>query len=237
MITKQFHKQFHQNNGLWFYRTNQLYIAGKTTQLKLIENFHDTKLAGHQGTVRTLAKIRRLYYWPGINTDVANFVRTCDTCQRHSTNTQKLQSYLHPLPIPDQRFEDIGIDFAFLPTTKIGHNMVMVIVDRLTKLVMAIPCKKTDGAEEIAKHWIWNTFHHHIRQGPKVHQRSLAAHITGPPDTNRQMVRPKTPSRSSNARQKNMQNTHMTHGMNICIWSHSQLTTQNHLPLDSRRFI
>jgi transposase InsO family protein len=44
-----------------------------------------------------------------------------------------------------------------MPTTQNGCNAVMVIVDRLTKMVVLIPCKKNDSAEECArlfiKHW------------------------------------------------------------------------------------
>jgi hypothetical protein len=154
-------KQFTNSNGLWFFN-NRLYIAGKKMQCQILERYHDNILAGHQSKTRTIGKIRRYYYWPGLDNDVNEYIKSCDTCQRHSTPTQKPQSYLHPLPVPDERFEDIGIDFAFLPKTKHGNDMVMVIVDRLTKLVMAIPCKKTDGAEEIAKllvrHWITNGY-------------------------------------------------------------------------------
>jgi hypothetical protein len=63
---------------------------------------------------------------------------------------------------PDERFSDIGIDFAHLPKTKNGNDMVKVIFDRLTKLVAAIPCKSTDKTVVIAKlfitNWITNGF-------------------------------------------------------------------------------
>ena len=66
---------------------------------------------------------------------------------------------LHPLQIPDAKFHSVGMDFITqLPETSIGHDAILVIIDRLTKLVCLVPCKTTISAEGTAElfmnHWV-----------------------------------------------------------------------------------
>ena len=83
--------------------------------------------------------------------DVQKFVRSCDVCQRNFENSAKPQGFLHPLPVPSERFQEISIDFAFFPKTTSGFDCLMVIVDRLTKLVKFIPCVRTITAEKVGE--------------------------------------------------------------------------------------
>jgi hypothetical protein len=60
--------------------------------------------------------------------------------------------------IPTERFEQVSMDFiTTLPVTKENHDAVMVIVDKLNKLVMFIPTRTDMDAVETAKkffkHW------------------------------------------------------------------------------------
>lgn len=41
-----------------------------------------------------------------------------------------------------------------LPVTKHGFNAVFSLVDRFSKWVTFVPCKKTDGSEELSKLFI-----------------------------------------------------------------------------------
>lgn len=119
----------------------------------MLERYHDSLLAGHQGTKRTLAKLQQTYYWPGMSTDVTKFVRSCDICQRFAEPSSRPVGLLHPLPIPQDRFREISIDFASI--NKVGkYDQLMVIVDRLTKLVRLIPGSKTDTSAIIANRFI-----------------------------------------------------------------------------------
>lgn len=90
--------------------------------------------------------------------DIKEYVRSCDTCQRHVAPTNLKQGYLHPLPIPEDRFESVGIDFALLTRSRSGMTAVMIIVDRLTKLMSLIPCMETLTAIDCGKLLFKNCF-------------------------------------------------------------------------------
>lgn len=49
--------------------------------------------------------------------DTRNFVKTCMNCQRNSERSTNLDGLLHPLPIPEDRFKGVSIDFATINKT------------------------------------------------------------------------------------------------------------------------
>jgi putative transposase len=66
---------------------------------------------------------------------------------------------LQPLPVPRDRFLDIAMDFLTINGGPAGgSDMVMIIVERMTKYTALVPCKKTDSASQIAKLVIDNWF-------------------------------------------------------------------------------
>ncbi|GMI86358.1 hypothetical protein HRI_002305100 [Hibiscus trionum] len=65
--------------------------------------------------------------------DVCYFVRDCQMCQRMKSESLAPAGLLHPLPIPQQVFKDISMNFIIgLPKSR-GKEAIMVVVDRLTK--------------------------------------------------------------------------------------------------------
>lgn len=54
---------------------------------------HDHHFSGHRGVTKTLDHITRYFYWPGINSDVAKYCRTCNTIMCTLTR------FLHAVPL------------------------------------------------------------------------------------------------------------------------------------------
>ncbi|KAN0055542.1 hypothetical protein ACTA71_008655 [Dictyostelium dimigraforme] len=75
---------------------------------------------------------------------------SCVECQKNRAEQEK-HGLLNPLPIPARPWNDIKMDFLNLPTTESGMDQVLVIVDRLSKMVKIILCKKTVTSAEVAE--------------------------------------------------------------------------------------
>jgi hypothetical protein len=58
------------------------YLLPGSLQPMLLEYFHSSQLSAHLGTTKTLNKISKVYYWPGMRTEVLTFVRQCQDCQQ-----------------------------------------------------------------------------------------------------------------------------------------------------------
>ena len=105
--------------------------------------------AGHFGISRTLGKIRQYCVWDGMTREVEDYCRSCVTCTVHKSSNQRPAGVLSPLPIPAQPWDSIGIDFVGpLPPSTTGNDMIMVVVDRLSKMVLLAPCKLTINAKQ-----------------------------------------------------------------------------------------
>jgi hypothetical protein len=65
---------------------------------------------------------------------------------------QKPAGLLQPLPVPEWKWEEIGMDFVTgLPRTQKGNDSIWVIIDRLTKVAHFIPVKTTFGGATLAR--------------------------------------------------------------------------------------
>ncbi|CAI7897606.1 unnamed protein product [Closterium sp. NIES-53] len=118
----------------------------------LLEEFHDVLYAGHFGSKKTLAGIAKVYYWPHMANDVQKFATSCDTCQQMKSSQQKKARLLQPLPVPEQPWQVVSLDFIIgLPPTNAGHDAILVVIDKFSKMGHFIPTHTTACMEETAQ--------------------------------------------------------------------------------------
>lgn len=71
-------------------------VISKDKRLELLKNTHGAPTAGHRGAERTLQRIQRLYYWPGIRRDIYEYVKKYGACQRYTAATSLLDEDSQP---------------------------------------------------------------------------------------------------------------------------------------------
>ncbi|CAI7918905.1 unnamed protein product [Closterium sp. NIES-53] len=99
-----------------------------------------------------VAGIAKYYYWPGMATNLQQFVTSCDTCQRMKSSKQKKAGLLQPLPIPEQPWQVVSLDFITgLPSTSRGHNAILVVIDKFSKMGHFIPTNATATTKATAR--------------------------------------------------------------------------------------
>ena len=132
-------------------------VEDPAEQTVIINHYHDTPEAGHQGISRTLEKIQRHFTWPTQILDVQKYVKSCTECQQAKPRNSKPDGLLHSVPTPTTRFHTVGMDWFSMPCTKDGVDMIFIIVDYLTKLTRLIPCSSKNTAKDLAllfkTHW------------------------------------------------------------------------------------
>ena len=78
-----------------------------------------------------------------MKTDIARYVARCQVCQQIRIEHQRPGGMLQPLPISEWEWEDISMDFVTgLPLSR-GHDVIWVIVDRLTKNAHFLAIRET----------------------------------------------------------------------------------------------
>ena len=91
---------------------NRWYIPRDETLRKTImEAEHDSRIAGHFGTYKTIGKVRANFFWPTMDENIAEYVKTCDVCQHNKTIRHKKFGLLEPIDVPMRPWNAISMDF------------------------------------------------------------------------------------------------------------------------------
>src|SRR5947208_7910076 len=155
-------KHYSLQNGLLLYDQTRTCIPKCPLRTQILHDHHDIPTAGHQGIERTYAAVHDLFYWPRMNNEVRQYVKTCDSCQRIKASQQSPAGLLQPLPVPTKAWEQVSMDFITqLPNTKAGHDAIVVFVDTFSKMVHFAPTKTTATAPETAKLFFEYIFRSH----------------------------------------------------------------------------
>ncbi|KAJ9527530.1 hypothetical protein QJQ45_025738, partial [Haematococcus lacustris] len=158
-------RQFQIQGNLMYHTgrgTRRLYIPVGPMRTALLREAHDIPISGHLGRDKTYAQLSRHFFWPRMAASVHNYVRTCTHCQRNKSNTAKPIGLLQPLPIPQHRWEHVSMDLITqLPSTAAGHDAIVVFVDKLTKMIHAVPTTTTVTAPILARIFFDHVFRLH----------------------------------------------------------------------------
>jgi hypothetical protein len=115
---------------------------------EVLQAHHDTPAGGHFGRKRTLARMKRLYWWPNMSRDITAWTASCELCQKSkhkggAAHTGPLQ------PMPAARlWERVALDLIVgLPRSAKGNTVVAVFSEAFSKFkwAIALPSKRAIG--------------------------------------------------------------------------------------------
>ena len=95
--------------------------------------------------------IKRNYWWPGIKNDVKIYVQGCFKYQQNKVQHIKKAGELHPLKTPEGPWKEISIDIIGPLLKSNEKDIIVVIVDRFTKMIQLKATMISVSSEEIAK--------------------------------------------------------------------------------------
>ena len=147
--------------GDCWYKGHRIVVPQDMRQ-QVLEELHDAPYSGHRGVTKTVALISEHFWWPKMREDIQQHVSTCAICQVTKAKSVRSSGPLQPLPVPNERWESISMDFITdLPCTANGKDAILVFVDRLTRMVLFAPCTKDINAMETARLLRNNVFCNH----------------------------------------------------------------------------
>lgn len=107
----------------------------------LLTTFHNSALGGHSGFLQTYKRLAGEIHWKGMKESVKKHMAECIICQRNKHEAMAPVGLLQPLPIPNQVWDDITMDFVdWLPKSQ-GFDTLMMVVDRPSKYSHFIPLR------------------------------------------------------------------------------------------------
>ena len=127
---------------------------------RLIQSIHDLPLNVHPCRESTRELLACEYTWPGMTQDVRRFVRNCNTCSKSKIWREQKHGLLKPLPIPEHIWSELSVDFITRLAPSKDCTSIMIVTDRLSKSIIAMPMKET-RAIDVAQTLLEHIFQHH----------------------------------------------------------------------------
>ncbi|XP_008484642.1 uncharacterized protein K02A2.6-like, partial [Diaphorina citri] len=99
-------------------------VLPKECRAEALKKLHD----GHFGLVSCKKRAREVMYWPSLNTDIENLVKSCLLCQKYSRANQN--EPIVSRDIPDRPWSTLGMDFF-----KLNGKNYLLVIDYYSKYV------------------------------------------------------------------------------------------------------
>ena len=129
---------------------------------KILYESHNTVFTMHPGSNKMYQDMKQSYWWQGMKNDISEFVAKCLTCQQVKAEHQVPFNLLNPLPIPQWKWDNITMDFvSSFPLSQKKHDVIWVIVDRLTKSAHFLPIRLDYSMDRLVDLYVNEIFRLH----------------------------------------------------------------------------
>lgn len=119
----------------------------ETSRKLLIRIAHDDPIyGGHFGVKKTKAKLVK-FYWPKMNTDIENYIKSCDECQQNKNPKTAQYGLLQPIPV-SKIFERLHLDIVGpLKPSGEGHKYIITAIDAMSRYGYARACPEVKTSD------------------------------------------------------------------------------------------
>ena len=153
-------------NGLLYYRVESdddwRIVVPHDVKLRqrIMYEYHDSPMSGHLGREKTYLSLSRDFYWSNQYKAVRKYCRACEICQRVKPFPTQ-NAPLQPLPVPEECWKSVSMDFVFGLPNDNGKSGVLVFVDRFSKMVHFAACSAHVTAVQAARLFVEYVFRLH----------------------------------------------------------------------------
>ena len=134
------------------YKEGKVYIPrDDELRTEIVRLHHDTPVGGHGGQWKTVELVTQNFWQPGVTKEVKRYIEESNVCQCNKNCIEQPAGKLMPNSIPEKPQIHISADFITKLLLAQGYDLILVVVDRLTKIVHFIPTTEKTTAEELAR--------------------------------------------------------------------------------------
>lgn len=142
---------------------NKQLVLPERYQSSVMTSLHDE--CGHLGVEKTTELLKERFYWPRMNADVEQYIKTCGRCISRKTLPQR-SSPLHQIT-SNGPLDLVCIDFLQIEPDNKGVANVLVVTDHYTRYAQAFPTKDQKSVT-VAK-VLWEKYFVHYGLPARIH--------------------------------------------------------------------
>ena len=120
----------------------------------------EREVAGHFGRECTMELLTQNFYCSNMETDVTKYCNECDNCHWTKAPRHARHGLLHPLEMACKPWTHVSTDFITDLLESEGATLILVVVDRFTKMPHFVPVKKKDSPT-MARTYLENVWKYH----------------------------------------------------------------------------
>eukprot|EP01107_Rhizomastix_libera_P015320 TRINITY_DN567_c0_g1_i4.p1 TRINITY_DN567_c0_g1~~TRINITY_DN567_c0_g1_i4.p1 ORF type:complete len:1648 (-),score=417.33 TRINITY_DN567_c0_g1_i4:86-5029(-) len=139
--------------GVLYFQNTRLFVPDSCRDWVLNQIHTDSVSGGHWGRTRSIRKAVERFYWNGMTSQVAKFVKSCEICQR--TAKSKIKGELQPITTDSPR-EMLTIDLTGELSGSKSFKYILVIIDNYSRYTVAVALKDQKAAtvsDAIEQEW------------------------------------------------------------------------------------
>ena len=126
-------------------------LKDEKLRVEIIWLHYDMPIAGNRGQWKMVELVTRNYWWPGVTKEVKQYMEGCDQCQRMKNRAEMPAGKLRPNEVPERPWQHISVNFITkLPVSK-GHDSILVVCDRFSKMSHFVATTEKTMAEGLAR--------------------------------------------------------------------------------------
>ena len=119
--------------------------------LDIVKAHHDYPVTGHPGWWKMMELVAHNFWWPRMGCCIADYVKGCDLCNHMKTFPASPTGKLMTNRVPNNHWQVIWVYLIMeLPLSQ-GYDIIMVLVDHLSKQAHVIPTMSNITASGMAQ--------------------------------------------------------------------------------------
>ncbi len=154
-------KKFKSIENILFFKEKFWVLESNQLKLNIIRKIHDQSVSEHLNVDRICKYLHKWYYWSQAKQSVKRYIRNFHICKRLKTIKDKYSNLLNSLLISNRSWTNIIMNFVTKLSKSKDFNVILMIINRLTKMHHYILCvaeKNETTAEKTTRlliNYVW----------------------------------------------------------------------------------
>ena len=122
---------------------------------KIIELYHTSLFAGHQGVIKTYLTISNKFFIPHLMHYLRSFLSTCHICQLFRNDKPPSRQFETRINLNCRPMSRLSMDLKVMPRSQKGHWYILCMIDEMTNYLITAPLYQA-RSEEVGEALIEN---------------------------------------------------------------------------------